>query len=193
MEPFSRAPQTPWSCCLSHARSSSAAMHPLFWPPTQTTSLQVNTIPTAAPPGSFTRCSLPVHCKGGKGRTGTMICALMMTSMHISSSEAIEYYGNKRSVDVSRSFETVRSPSQQMMLEIFQQSLGMSFIPSVSRVLNGIIISSSIIGIDCLNPVVAVYQQNSLVHCSVPKKGRNTDVGIAPAEWWRWCFMSSSV
>ena len=104
--------------------------------------------------------------------------------MHISSSEAIEYYGNKRSVDVSRSVETVRSPSQQMMLDIFQQSLGMDFIPSVSRVLNGIIISSSIIGIDSLNPVVAVYQQHSLVHCSVPKKGRNADVGEAPAVHW---------
>ena len=71
-----------------------------------------------------------------------MICALMVASMHISSGEAIEYYGNKRSVDVSRSVETVRSPSQQMMLDIFQQSLGMEFIPSVSLVLNGIIISS---------------------------------------------------
>ena len=181
MEPLSRAPQTPCSFRLSHARSSSAATPPLFLPPIPTTSLQVNIIPTAAPSGPFTRCPLSVHCKGGKGRTGTMICALMVASMHVSSCEAIEYYGSKRSADVSRSVETVRSPSQQMMLDIFQQSLGMEFIPSVSRVLNGIIISSSIIGIDSLNPVVAVYQQHSLVHCSVPKKGRNTDVGEAPA------------
>jgi protein-tyrosine phosphatase len=34
-----------------------------------------------------------VHCKGGKGRTGTMICALLMMIMSISSEEAIDLYG----------------------------------------------------------------------------------------------------
>ncbi len=128
-----------------------------------------------------------------------MICALMIATMHFSSSEAIEYsspppalcfcnnlnryYGNKRSVDTSRTVETVSCPSQRNMLEVFEQSLRMEFVASVTRVMIGMVISSSIIGIDCLNPVVAIYQQNSLLHCILPKKGRSADTGVCVCEY----------
>ncbi len=64
-----------------------------------------------------------------------------------------------------------------MMLQVFEKSLSMSYIPSVSRVMSGVVISSSVIGIDALRPVVAIYQQHSLVHCSVDERGKHTDVG----------------
>jgi hypothetical protein len=120
-----------------------------------------------------------VHCKGGKGRTGTMICALLMMMMHMSSAEAMEFFASKRSINLSVSRETVSSPSQKMMLQVFQESLSMPYIPNKVRVLRSIIISSSVLGIDCLKPVVAIYQQHSLVHCSLHESGKRLDVGVA--------------
>jgi hypothetical protein len=86
-------------------------------------------------------------------------------------------YGNKRSADLNRTPETVTSPSQKAMLQVFEKSLSMPFIPSVSRGMTAVVISSSVVGIDALRPVVAIYQQHSLVHCSVDERGKNTDVG----------------
>ena len=48
--------------------------------------------PTSPPCPKAIPTRLAVHCKGGKGRTGTMICALMMMMMNISCAEAIDLY-----------------------------------------------------------------------------------------------------
>jgi hypothetical protein len=50
----------------------------------------------------------------------------------------------------------------------------MTSIPSISRVLSGVVISSSIVGIDSLKPVVAIYQQHALVYCSVQERGKSS-------------------
>lgn len=44
--------------------------------------------------------TLAIHCKAGKGRTGTMICALQIfLNMNIQPSMALRLYGIRRSKD----------------------------------------------------------------------------------------------
>lgn len=48
-----------------------------------------------------------VHCKGGKGRTGTMICVwLVEAGVFTSAAESLDYFGNRRTdANVSKSFK----------------------------------------------------------------------------------------
>ena len=55
-----------------------------------------------------------VHCKGGKGRTGTMICVWMVESGIFSSAEtSLDYFGSRRTdTNVGKKFQGVETPSQ---------------------------------------------------------------------------------
>ncbi len=53
---------------------------------------------------------------------------------------------------------------------------------SVKRTLSGLLISSSVIGIDSIKPVVAIYQQHALVYCSVSERGKSCDTVTANAD-----------
>ena len=55
-----------------------------------------------------------VHCKGGKGRTGTMICVWLIESGVFSSAAlSLDYFGNRRpDTNVSKKFQGVETPSQ---------------------------------------------------------------------------------
>lgn len=48
-----------------------------------------------------------VHCKGGKGRTGTMICIwLIEKGIFSSAEESLDYFGNRRTdTNVSSKFQ----------------------------------------------------------------------------------------
>ena len=50
-----------------------------------------------------------VHCKGGKGRTGTMICVWLVESgVFTSATESLDYFGNRRTdTNVSTKFQGV--------------------------------------------------------------------------------------
>ncbi len=50
-----------------------------------------------------------VHCKGGKGRTGTMICVwLVEAGIFTSATESLDYFGNRRTdLNVSKKFQGV--------------------------------------------------------------------------------------
>ncbi|XP_075544361.1 phosphatidylinositol 3,4,5-trisphosphate 3-phosphatase TPTE2-like isoform X2 [Dermacentor variabilis] len=64
-----------------------------------------------------------VHCKGGKGRTGTMICMLLMHNGLFESAQAsLEYFGNVRTdKTVGTKFQGVETPSQSRYVEYFQE------------------------------------------------------------------------
>ncbi|XP_054721798.1 LOW QUALITY PROTEIN: phosphatidylinositol 3,4,5-trisphosphate 3-phosphatase TPTE2-like [Uloborus diversus] len=65
---------------------------------------------------------IAVHCKGGKGRTGTMICVWLVEAGLFGSAEAsLDYFGNRRT-DLSKSskFQGVETPSQNRYVGYFQ-------------------------------------------------------------------------
>ena len=55
-----------------------------------------------------------VHCKGGKGRTGTMICIYMVeTGLFSTADESLDYFGSRRTdLNVGGKFQGVETPSQ---------------------------------------------------------------------------------
>ena len=67
---------------------------------------------------------IAVHCKGGKGRTGSMICAYLMhsaKSQFPSGEQAREFFATRRSdLRVSGKFQGVQTPSQCRFIDYWQ-------------------------------------------------------------------------
>merc|ERR550534_1188656 len=63
-----------------------------------------------------------VHCKGGKGRTGTMICVWLIESGVFSSAAlSLDYFGNRRTdTNVSSKFQGVETPSQSRYVGYYE-------------------------------------------------------------------------
>jgi len=63
-----------------------------------------------------------VHCKGGKGRTGTMICVWLIESGVFSSAAlSLDYFGNRRTdTNVSQKFQGVETPSQSRYVGYYE-------------------------------------------------------------------------
>ena len=65
-----------------------------------------------------------IHCKAGKGRTGTMICAyLLFTGVALNSVKAFEIYGTQR----SKEKKGVTVPSQRRYIQHFETYLSCNF------------------------------------------------------------------
>ena len=72
---------------------------------------------------------ISVHCKGGKGRTGTMICIWLLESREASSAkEALNKFGDRRTNwDKGNIFQGVETPSQSRFVgyyDIITNKLG---------------------------------------------------------------------
>lgn len=63
-----------------------------------------------------------VHCKGGKGRTGTMICVWLIESGVFSSAAgSLDYFGNRRTdTNVGTKFQGVETPSQSRYVGYYE-------------------------------------------------------------------------
>ena len=55
-----------------------------------------------------------LHCKGGKGRTGTMICAVLIDmGLFKDATDSLQYFGQRRTdLNVSKQFQGVETYSQ---------------------------------------------------------------------------------
>ncbi|CAN9501373.1 unnamed protein product [Ophioblennius macclurei] len=65
---------------------------------------------------------IAIHCKGGKGRTGTMICTWLIDSDQFESAQdSLDYFGERRT-DKSRSskFQGVETPSQSRYVGYYE-------------------------------------------------------------------------
>ncbi|ELT95902.1 hypothetical protein CAPTEDRAFT_62994, partial [Capitella teleta] len=67
---------------------------------------------------------IAVHCKGGKGRTGTMICVWLVESGAFDEAkESLEYFGDRRTdLSVGRKFQGVETPSQSRYVGYFEKA-----------------------------------------------------------------------
>ncbi|KAK3099855.1 hypothetical protein FSP39_010806 [Pinctada imbricata] len=65
---------------------------------------------------------IAVHCKGGKGRTGTMICTwLVDCQMFEEAEKSLDYFGNRRTdLQVGTTFQGVETPSQSRFVKYYE-------------------------------------------------------------------------
>ncbi|KAL5012170.1 hypothetical protein ScPMuIL_010721 [Solemya velum] len=65
---------------------------------------------------------IAVHCKGGKGRTGTMICTwLVDCEMFEEAEDSLDYFGDRRTdLTVGSTFQGVETPSQSRYVGYYE-------------------------------------------------------------------------
>ncbi|KAJ8297558.1 hypothetical protein KUTeg_024089 [Tegillarca granosa] len=68
---------------------------------------------------------IAIHCKGGKGRTGTMICVwLIDCGVFEQAEESLEYFGDRRTdLTVGKRFQGVETPSQSRYVGYYEKVL----------------------------------------------------------------------
>ncbi|XP_048776038.1 phosphatidylinositol 3,4,5-trisphosphate 3-phosphatase TPTE2-like [Ostrea edulis] len=66
---------------------------------------------------------IAIHCKGGKGRTGTMICTwLVHCGVFDEAQESLDYFGDRRTdLTVGKTFQGVETPSQSRYVGYFER------------------------------------------------------------------------
>ncbi|KAK3099224.1 hypothetical protein FSP39_001190 [Pinctada imbricata] len=66
---------------------------------------------------------ISVHCKGGKGRTGTMICTwLVDCGLFEEAEDSLEYFGDRRTdLTVGKKFQGVETPSQSRYVGYYER------------------------------------------------------------------------
>ncbi|XP_028638703.1 phosphatidylinositol 3,4,5-trisphosphate 3-phosphatase TPTE2-like [Grammomys surdaster] len=64
-----------------------------------------------------------IHCKGGKGRTGTMVCACLIASEIVLNARESLYFFGERRTDKSNSskFQGIETPSQNRYVKYFEK------------------------------------------------------------------------
>lgn len=66
---------------------------------------------------------IAIHCKGGKGRTGTMICTwLVHCGVFEEAKESLDYFGDRRTdLSVGKTFQGVETPSQSRYVGYYER------------------------------------------------------------------------
>ncbi|KAM6178197.1 phosphatidylinositol 3,4,5-trisphosphate 3-phosphatase TPTE2-like [Rhynchocyon petersi] len=122
-----------------------------------------------------------IHCKGGKGRTGTMICAYLIASeVFTTAEESLHYFGERRTDKTTSSkFQGVETPSQSRYVGYFAQvknNYNWALPPSKTLFVKSIVIHSihgvgkgdgSDLKIQIIMRKVVVLRCSSCKHCRV--------------------------
>jgi len=76
-----------------------------------------------------------LHCKGGKGRTGTMVCAVLIDQgLFQDAGLTLQYFGQRRTdLNVSKQFQGVETYSQIRYVHYFQEIVKQGVIEIPSR------------------------------------------------------------
>eukprot|EP00070_Physeter_catodon_P046150 XP_028353044.1 phosphatidylinositol 3,4,5-trisphosphate 3-phosphatase TPTE2-like [Physeter catodon] len=121
-----------------------------------------------------------IHCKGGKGRTGTMICAYLLASEIFATAEDSLYYFGERRTDKSTSskFQGIETPSQNRFVGYFamvKNTYNLTLPPMKKLTMKKIIIYS-IRGVGKGNgndlKVQIIMQRKPVFFCSASKNCR---------------------
>ncbi|XP_013371347.1 PREDICTED: phosphatidylinositol 3,4,5-trisphosphate 3-phosphatase TPTE2 isoform X1 [Chinchilla lanigera] len=66
---------------------------------------------------------IAVHCRGGKGRTGTMVCTcLIACGLFLTAKDSIHYFGERRTDKTSSTkFQGIETPSQNRYVGYFEK------------------------------------------------------------------------
>lgn len=64
-----------------------------------------------------------IHCKGGKGRTGTMVCACLISSeLFYTAEDSLSFFGRRRTDQTSSTkYQGVETPSQNRYVGYFEK------------------------------------------------------------------------
>uniref|UniRef100_A0A8C9EE98 Phosphatidylinositol-3,4,5-trisphosphate 3-phosphatase n=1 Tax=Phocoena sinus TaxID=42100 RepID=A0A8C9EE98_PHOSS len=117
-----------------------------------------------------------IHCKGGKGRTGTMICAYLLASEIFATAEDSLYYFGERRTDKSTSskFQGIETPSQNRFVGYFamvKNTYNLTLPPMKKLTMEKIIIYS-IQGNGNDLKVQIIMQRKPVFFCSASKNSR---------------------
>ncbi|KAM4555661.1 LOW QUALITY PROTEIN: phosphatidylinositol 3,4,5-trisphosphate 3-phosphatase TPTE2-like [Odontesthes bonariensis] len=64
---------------------------------------------------------IAIHCKGGKGRTGTLVCTWLIDSDQFESAQdSLKYFGERRTDSQSSKFQGVETPSQSRYVGYYE-------------------------------------------------------------------------
>ncbi|CAN0560918.1 unnamed protein product [Rangifer tarandus platyrhynchus] len=121
-----------------------------------------------------------VHCKGGKGRTGTMVCAYLLASEIFATAEDSLYYFGERRTDKSTSskFQGIETPSQNRFVEYFAmvKNIYNLTLPPMKKLTIKKIVIYSIHGVGKGNghdlKVQIIMQRKTVFFCSASKNCR---------------------
>ncbi|XP_073085926.1 phosphatidylinositol 3,4,5-trisphosphate 3-phosphatase TPTE2-like isoform X10 [Manis javanica] len=118
-----------------------------------------------------------IHCKGGKGRTGTMVCAFLIASEIFKTAEDTLYYFGERRTDrsISAKFQGIETPSQSRYVGYFAdvKNIYNCTLPPVKVLTIKEIIIYSIRGVGKGNgndiKIQITMQQKTIFSCSASK------------------------
>ncbi|XP_044782681.2 phosphatidylinositol 3,4,5-trisphosphate 3-phosphatase TPTE2-like isoform X4 [Bubalus kerabau] len=121
-----------------------------------------------------------VHCKGGKGRTGTMVCAYLLASEIFATAEDSLYYFGERRTDKSTSskFQGIETPSQNRFVGYFAmvKNIYNLTLPPIKKLTIKKIVIYSIHGVGKGNghdlKVQIIMQRKTVFFCSASKNCR---------------------
>ncbi|XP_043333734.1 phosphatidylinositol 3,4,5-trisphosphate 3-phosphatase TPTE2-like [Cervus canadensis] len=121
-----------------------------------------------------------VHCKGGKGRTGTMVCAYLLASEIFATAEDSLYYFGERRTDKSTSskFQGIETPSQNRFVEYFAmvKNIYNLTLPPIKKLRIKKMVIYSIHGVGKGNghdlKVQIIMQRKTVFFCSTSKNCR---------------------
>ncbi|XP_059935739.1 phosphatidylinositol 3,4,5-trisphosphate 3-phosphatase TPTE2-like [Mesoplodon densirostris] len=121
-----------------------------------------------------------IHCKGGKGRTGTMVCAYLLASEIFATAEdSLHYFGERRTgISISSKHQGVETPSQKRFVGYFAmvKNTYKLTLPPVKKLTMKTIIIYSICGVGEGNgndlKVQIIMQGKPVFFCSASKNCR---------------------